>query len=222
MCSSMPSANSTTTARPLGPNSSDLTSALRRIYFMAREDLYHFGYQWRIRGPIETVFHYVATHAHFRTGSGFQKSSPMTLSDQSCVEHTVARVRALLPYVWTGTSQSRVANHLHYSDIGQTQPQPLRYARVRAIRCANANRSCWCERTELRPTDRAPPVAWGSAGAFAFNHHWAMRQARALTVGTQRLDQPAERRRCLTAQSARDRPEVGRRLAVARWFSHHA
>jgi hypothetical protein len=66
---------------------------------MPRDDVYRFGYQWRIRGPIERVSHYVSDARTFPEWFGVFKE--VKTDDPVCPvrvgSHTVARVQALLP-----------------------------------------------------------------------------------------------------------------------------
>jgi hypothetical protein len=156
------------------------------MYCMAREDIYQFGYQWRIRGPIETVFHYVSDARTFPHWFGVFKEVKSDDPDGPIMvgTHTVARVQALLPYVldWDIT-------------VSRCEPPTLLETSVKLSLNGRFGMHGYVRYTfdelpdqivlvtneqELAADKPLPGPLHGVAqAAFAFNHDWAMRQAQA-------------------------------------------
>jgi hypothetical protein len=153
---------------------------------MTREDVYRFGYQWRIRGPIETVFYYVSDARTFSNWFGVFKDVKQDDSDGPIMvgTHTVARVKALLPYVldWDIT-------------VSRYQPPTLLETAVKLSLDGRFGLHGYVQYTfeelrdnvvlvtnkqELIAEKPVPRILHGVAqAAFALNHDWAMRQAQA-------------------------------------------
>jgi hypothetical protein len=153
---------------------------------MTREDVYRFGYQWRIRGPIESVFYYVSDARTFSEWFGVfkQVESEDPESPVMVGTHTVARVKALLPYVldWDIT----VSRYLPPTFLETSVKLSLNgrfgmhgYVRYTFEELADQVVLVTNEQ-ELIADKPLPGVLHGVAqAAFALNHDWAMGQAQA-------------------------------------------
>ncbi len=158
----------------------------QRIKCMARDDIYRFGYQWRIRGPIESVFHYVSDARTFPEWFGVFKevraddaNSPIQVGS-----HTVARVQALLPYVldWDITVSRYVPPSLLETAVQLSLDGRFgMHGYVRYMfEALRGGIVLVTNEQELVANQPLPRVLHAVAqAAFAFNHDWAMRHAQA-------------------------------------------
>jgi len=151
---------------------------------MARDDVYRFGYQWCIRGPIESVFHYVSDARTFPTWFGvFKEVRPDDPESPIMVgSHTTARVRALLPYIldWDITVSRYLPTTLLETDVKLSLNGRFgMHGFVRyTFEALPGNVVLVTNEQELVADTPLPRMLHGVAqAAFAFNHDWAMRQA---------------------------------------------
>jgi hypothetical protein len=153
---------------------------------MARDDVYRFGYQWRIRGPIESVYHYVSDSRTFPAWFGvFKEVKPDDPVGPIMVgTHTLARVQALLPYVldWDITVTRYLPPTLLETDVKLSLNGRFGmhgYVRY-TLEELPGNVVLVTNAQELVADKPLPSILHGVAQAgFAFNHDWAMRQAQA-------------------------------------------
>lgn len=151
-----------------------------------RADVYRFGYQWRIQGPIETVFHYVSDARTFLDWFPVFKSvvPDEPVGPLHVGSHCVARVRALLPYVldWDITVShyqppSLVETAVRLSLNGRFGMHG--YVRYR-FEPLPGNVVLVTNEQEIVADRPLPRVLHPLAQlAFGFNHDWAMRQGMA-------------------------------------------
>jgi uncharacterized protein YndB with AHSA1/START domain len=154
---------------------------------MSGQGVFRFGYRWRIEGPVETVFHYVSDARTFTDWFPVFKDvrADEPVGPLHVGSHSVARVRALLPYVldWDIT-------------ITRYEPPALIETAVQLSLNGHFRMHGWVRyRFEHLPggavlvineqqlaAERALPrwVHGLAQVAFEFNHDWAMRQG----VGT--------------------------------------
>ena len=149
-------------------------------------DVYRFGYEWRIHGPIDTVFYYVSDARTFL--DWFPVFKDVRPDDPIAAlhvgSHTLARVRALLPYVldwditvsryepprFIDTFVKLTLNGrfgMHGSVSYAFQPSPGDVVLV-------------TNQQEMYADKPLPRVLHPLLqAAFAFNHDWAMRKAQA-------------------------------------------
>ena len=150
---------------------------------MRTRQSYRFGYRWQIRGPIDTVFHYVSDARTFH--EWFDVFKEVRADDPTgpvhVGSHTHCTVKALLPYVldWDITvSQLEPPNFLqtevHLTLNGRFQMNG--YVRYRLEQ--EGPIVTVINEQELIPERPLPwclsPLA---QAAFTFNHHWAMGRA---------------------------------------------
>ncbi|MBV9328979.1 MAG: hypothetical protein JO352_35165 [Chloroflexi bacterium] len=153
---------------------------------MAREDVYQFGFQWRIRGPIENVFHYVSDARTFPDWFGVFKEVASDDPDGPVMvgTHTTARVKALLPYVldWDITVSRYVPSTLLETAVKLSLNGRFgMHGYVRYTFQELADNVVLVTNEQRLVADKPlPRMLHGVAqAAFAFNHDWAMRQAQA-------------------------------------------
>jgi ligand-binding SRPBCC domain-containing protein len=153
---------------------------------MQRSDVYRFGYQWRIQGPIETVFHYVSDARTFLDWFPVFKDvrpddpvGPLHVGSRS-----VMRVKALLPYTldWDVTISRYEPPRLLETDVQLSLNGRFRmhgYVRYR-FEPQPGNVVLVINEQEIAADRPLPRLLHPLAqAAFSFNHDWAMRQARA-------------------------------------------
>lgn len=172
------------------------------------EDVYQFGYRWRIAGPIDVVYDYVSDARTFLDWFPVFKEvhADEPVGPLHVGSHCVARVKALLPYVldWDIT-------------VSRHEPPNLIETSVRLSLNGRFGMHGFVRyRFEPRPgnivlvtneqeiaADKPLPRRVHALAQFAFgvNHDWAMRQA-----------QPSLQAVVRTTQSLR--PAQGRTNAV--------
>ncbi|MBV9580366.1 MAG: hypothetical protein JO057_17405 [Chloroflexi bacterium] len=153
---------------------------------MQHEDVYRFGYQWRIRGPIDRVFYYVSDARTFAEWFGvFKEVNPDDLDGPLMVgSHTTARVKALLPYVldWDITiSRYRPPTCLETAVKLSLDGRFGMHGYVQYTFQELPDNTVLVTNEQALIADKPlPRILHGVAQAgFAFNHDWAMSQAQA-------------------------------------------
>jgi hypothetical protein len=151
---------------------------------MPSSDVYRLGYQWRIQGPIETVFYYVSDARTFLDWFPIFKAVRVDdpVGPLHVGSHCSAQVRAALPYLldWDITVVGYEPPRCIETDVQLSLNGRFRmrgYVRYRFEQLPG-NVVLVINEQELiaeRPLPRLlHPLA---QAAFSFNHDWAMGQA---------------------------------------------
>ena len=147
-------------------------------------DVYRLSHQWRVEGPIETVFHYVTDARTFSDWFPvFKKVSVDEPVGQIHVgSHATARVKALLPYLldWDITVVRHEPPLFQETAVEVSLSGRFRlrgYIRY-SFEERRSNMVVVRNEQELAADDPLPRLVHPLAQvAFAFNHRYAMRQA---------------------------------------------
>ncbi len=147
-------------------------------------DVYRLSHQWRVEGPIETVFHYVTDARTFSEWFPvFKKVSVDEPVGQIHVgSHATARVKALLPYLldWDITVVRHEPPLFQETAVEVSLSGRFRmrgYIRY-SFEERRSNMVVVRNEQELAADNPLPRLVHPLAQvAFAFNHRYAMRQA---------------------------------------------
>jgi len=147
-------------------------------------DVYRLSHQWRVEGPIETVFHYVTDARTFSDWFPvFKKVSVDEPVGQIHVcSHATARVKALLPYLldWDITVVRHEPPLFQETAVEVSLSGRFRmrgYIRY-SFEERRSNMVVVRNEQELAAENPLPRLVHPLAQvAFAFNHRYAMRQA---------------------------------------------
>jgi len=153
---------------------------------MLSGDVYHFGYQWRVQGPIETVYHYVSDARTFLDWFPAFKDvhADESVGPLHVGSHCTAHVTAVLPYAldWDITITRYQPPRLLETDVHLSLNGRFGmrgYVRYR-FEPLPGNLILVTNEQELAAERPLPRLLHPLAqAAFAFNHDWAMRQAAA-------------------------------------------